>query len=153
MGRKNPKKWEHRFREMGMRFTEPRRVILEVLGNTVEHLSAEEIYMRVYKKHPNIGLTTVYRNLYTLERMGIVTKFHFGDGCHRYELIEGHKKPDHHHHLVCTGCKRIIDYDDFMDEEIEYIKKVEKALSRKHSFDITDHVIQFYGLCKKCKAA
>ena len=145
--------WPDMFREEGLRFTEPRRVILDVLECTTDHLSAEEIYIQVHKKYPNIGLTTVYRNLDTLERMGIVTKFHFGDGCHRYELIESNKKPDHHHHLVCTGCKRIIDYDDFMDEEIDYIKKVEKALSRKHSFHITDHVIQFYGLCKKCKSA
>jgi Fur family transcriptional regulator, ferric uptake regulator len=153
MMNKSKPDWQNKFRERGLRFTQPRRVILNVLVNTAEHLSAEEIYMRVHKKYPNIGLTTVYRNLYTLERMGIVTKFHFGDGCHRFELIESNKKPEHHHHLVCTGCKRIIDYDDFMNEEIDYIKKVEKALSRKHSFHITDHVIQFYGLCNKCKTA
>ncbi len=95
--------WDERFRKEGFRFTEPRKIILEVLSNTNEHPSAEDIFMIVRKKHPKIGLTTVYRNLEILECMRIVTKFHFGDGCHRYELVEGNQKPLHHHHLVCTS--------------------------------------------------
>jgi Fur family ferric uptake transcriptional regulator len=82
--------------------------------------------------------------------MGFLKKFDFGDGQSRYELASGNKK-DHHHHLICTKCGKVIDYNDFMNEEIELVKKVEQALSEKYDFEINDHNIQFYGLCNKCK--
>ncbi|GAB4366464.1 MAG: transcriptional repressor [Calditrichia bacterium] len=145
--------WHGRFRQRGLRFTEPRRMILDVLSDTHEHLSAEEIYMRVHQIYPNVGLTTVYRNLDLLERMGVVAKFQFGDGRSRYELVKNPQKPGHHHHLVCIQCKKIIDYDDFVNEEIELLEKVEQALSQKHGFQIYGHVVQFYGVCGNCLSA
>jgi Fur family ferric uptake transcriptional regulator len=83
--------------------------------------------------------------------MGIVSRLDFGDARSRYELVERSGKPSHHHHLVCSSCKRVVEYDDFMDEEVKLIKKLEKALSRKHGFGITGHVVQFLGLCPACK--
>ncbi len=142
--------WYGRFRQRGLRFTEPRRMILDVLSGTSKHLSAEDIYMQIHQQYPIMGLTTVYRTLDLLEKMGIIAKFHFGDGRSRYELVRNHQKPGHHHHMVCTNCKQIIDYDDFVEEEVDLLKKVEIALAHKHGFQITGHVIQFYGLCNRC---
>ncbi len=111
--------WRSRFQGAGLRLTLPRLAILEVLMKTAEHLSAEDIYLVLRRDYPNeaIGLTTVYRTLEVLVQMGIVYKFDFGDGRARYELAEGPHALRHHHHLVCTGCGRIIDYTDFIDEE------------------------------------
>jgi Fur family ferric uptake transcriptional regulator len=148
---KGIEEWRGRFRQRGLRFTEPRKMILDVLSNTEQHLSAEDIFMKVHKIYPNVGLTTVYRTLELLEQMAIISKFQFGDGRSRYELIQNPQKPGHHHHLVCTHCKQIIDYDDFVDEEIELIGKVEAALSNRHDFEINSHVIQFYGICGNCR--
>jgi Fur family ferric uptake transcriptional regulator len=139
------------FRKRRLRLTEPRRVIMSVLMETRQHLSAEDVYMQVHKVYPNVGLTTVYRTLELLEGMGVVTKLHFGDGRSRYELLESPANPGHHHHLVCTICKRAIDYDDFVDEELELLKKVERQLSRKHEFQITGHAMQFIGKCSRCR--
>jgi len=139
------------FRKQQLRITEPRRIIMEVLADTKEHISAEEVYMQVHKEYPNVGLTTVYRTLDLLEEMGVVVKLHFGDGRSRYELIESLTKPGHHHHLVCTNCKRVVDYDDFVDEEVELLKKVERELSKRHGFQIMGHVIQFFGKCSHCR--
>ena len=144
---------QRRFRNDRLRVTRPRQLIIEVLANTRQHLSADEIYFRVHQSSPTTGLTTVYRTLDLLEEMGIVTKLQFGDGRSRYELIENPKKPRHHHHLVCTACKRIVEYDDFVDEEVKLLRKVEKELSRKHGFQITGHVIQFHGVCTSCRKA
>ena len=83
--------------------------------------------------------------------MGLVFKFDFGDGRARYELSEGPKGTRHHHHLVCTKCGRVIDYTDFIDDEIELLGRTEKGLSKKFNFKITNHLIQFYGLCDRCK--
>jgi Fur family transcriptional regulator, ferric uptake regulator len=144
--------WLHgKFKGCGYRMTMPRQIILDVLSETADHLSAEDIYHKVHAAYPSIGLTTVYRTLELLVHAGLIYKFDFGDGRARYELAEGSKKAGHHHHLVCTGCGRIIDYADFVNEELELLKKTEKGLSQKYNFKITNHLIQFYGLCDICK--
>ena len=143
--------WHGRFRGCGYRVTVGREAILELLTNADKHLSADDIYKKLHSRYPTIGLTTVYRTLEILVNMGLVFKFDFGDGRARYELVEGSKKSHHHHHLVCTDCKRIIDYTDFINDEIELLKKTEKGLSEKYNFDIANHIIQFYGLCDKCR--
>ena len=146
-----PHWWRGRFSGCGYRMTVPRQAILVVLSRTSKHLSAEDVYMTVHRNYPHVGLTTVYRTLELLVQMGLVFKFDFGDGRARYELSEGPKGERHHHHLVCTNCGRVVDYTDFIDEEIELLKQTEKGLSKKYSFDITNHLIQFYGLCGECK--
>jgi Fur family ferric uptake transcriptional regulator len=143
--------WHGRFRGCGYRITVARQAILEVLSKTNDHLSAEDIFFRVHEEYPNIGLTTVYRTLELLVQLGLVYKFDFGDGRARYELTEGPDKKRHHHHLVCTECGRIIDYTDFVDEEIEFLKRTEEKISKKHNFEITGHTIQFNGICDKCR--
>lgn len=141
-----------KFKGCGYRLTIPRQAILDVLSKTSKHLSAEDIYIEVHKVYPAIGLTTVYRTLELLVQTGLVFKFDFGDGRARFELTEGPKSIGHHHHLVCTSCRRIIDYTDFIDEEIELLKRTERGLSKKYNFKITNHLIQFYGICDKCQS-
>ena len=143
--------WHGRFTGAGFRITIPRQVILDILSKTSEHLSAEDIYVAVRKVYPAVGLTTVYRTLELLVQMGMVVKFDFGDGRARYELTIGPQGTRHHHHLVCTNCGRVIDYTDFIDEEVELLQHTEKGLSKKYNFEITNHLIQFYGLCDGCK--
>ncbi len=142
-----------RLRGCGYRVTMPRQVILDTLSKTLKHLSAEEVYLAVRKVYPAIGLTTVYRTLEILVQMKIVSKFDFGDGRARYELIRESVDSDyfHHHHLVCTNCGRIVNYTDFINEEKEFLQKVERVLSEKYNFKITRHFIRFCGLCDKCR--
>ncbi|MEW6374518.1 MAG: Fur family transcriptional regulator [Thermodesulfobacteriota bacterium] len=147
----NPLKgWQHQFRRHGYRMTSPRQALIDLFSRSTKHLSAKEIYTSIQKSYPAIGLTTVYRTLDLLVKMGVLNKFDFGDGQSRFELGHGIKK-DHHHHLICMKCGKIVDYSDFMKEEIELVKKVEMALSKKYNFEIKDHEIQFYGVCNKCQ--
>ena len=140
-----------RFRGCGYRVTIPRQVILDTLSKASKHLSAEEIYLAVHKVYPATGLTTVYRTLELLAQMGLIFKFDFGDGRARYELSGGPEGTKRHHHLICTACRRVIDYTDFTDEEKAAFSRTEKALSEKYNFKIVNHLIQFYGLCDKCQ--
>ncbi len=150
-GKDSQRWWHGEFRGYGYRITVPRQIILQVLDESKEHLSAEDIYLKVHNIYPAIGLTTVYRTLELLINMGLVFKFDFGDGRSRYELTRGSKEPvHHHHHLICTKCGRVIDYTDFIDEELELFKRTEKTLSKKYNFEIKSHTVQFYGLCDKC---
>jgi Fur family ferric uptake transcriptional regulator len=143
--------WHRSLRNRGLRLTIPRREILTILNENEGHLSAEDIYIQVHEKHPAIGLTTVYRTLDLLVQLGFVFKFDFGDGRARYELMEKYSSKDHHHHLICSRCSQIIDYTDFVGEEIELIRKTEHALSEKYGYRIIDHMVQFYGLCGACQ--
>lgn len=147
-----PPWWHGKFRGCGFRITLAREVILNLLSKTEEHLSAEDIYHRIHAKHPNIGLTTIYRTLDVLANLGLVYRFDFGDKRARYELAEGPKGAHHHHHLVCTGCNRVIDYTDFIDDEVSLLRETEKGLSQKYNFKINNHLIQFYGLCGNCQS-
>ena len=142
--------WHGKFAGCGYRLTMPRHVIIDVLSKSSGHLSAEDIYLAVRKIYPGVGLTTVYRTLELFTRMGLVFRFDFGDGRSRYELAEG---PDtnHHHHLICTGCGRIIDCGEFIGEEAKVVKQMEQSLSKKHDFQINSRRIRFLGLCGKCK--
>ena len=143
--------WHGRFRGHGYRLTLPRQTILDALARTSKHLSAEEIYLEVHKIHPGIGLSTVYRTLELLARVGLIFKFDFGDGRARYELIRNLEGQGHHHHLVCMRCNRVIDYSNFIEGEEALLKKTEKDLSDKYGFKIMKRVIQFHGLCDKCR--
>lgn len=142
--------WQNQFRENVTRWTLPREIILNLLSRSSRHMSAKEIYAALYAMYPGLGLTTVYRTLELLYRLGFVQKVTAGDGQGRYELKSGDKK-DHHHHLICTKCGKIIDYRDFVQEELELVKKTEETLAKKHNFLIQDHHIEFLGLCEKCR--
>ncbi|MBW1855631.1 MAG: transcriptional repressor [Deltaproteobacteria bacterium] len=144
-------KWRHTFQGHVSRWTIPREIILDFLSRTPKHLSAKEIYSSLYKTHPGIGLTTVYRTLDLLARMGLVTKLILGDGQNRYEFKSSDKE-EHHHHLLCTNCGKIIDYSEFLNEELELVRKTEQKLEKKYNFKIQDHNIEFLGLCEKCSA-
>lgn len=144
--------WQNRLNHAGFRLTNPRELVMGVLSETDKHLSAEDVYVKALAINPSIGLTTVYRTLDLFTQIGVVQKFDFGDGKARYELTQNPAKKEHHHHLVCMKCKSIIDYADFMKEELELMKKTEKTLSQKHQFKITHHTVHFYGFCENCRA-
>jgi len=148
--RKNKKsiEMEKILKMQGFRMTLPRQVILVVLSKSEDHLLAKDIYMKIKKDYPNIGLTTVYRTLDLLVRMGLINKFEFGDGQSRYELAWDYK--EHHHHLVCQGCGKIIDYNDFIDDEVKFFDKIQESLSKKYRFNIDSHEVYFYGKCDAC---
>lgn len=143
-------KWGNRLRKHGFRSTITREIILETLEGTNEHLSPEDIYNKIKEHYPAMGLATVYRTLEMLIELGLVNKMDFGDGRKRYELTEKVSSKAHHHHLVCSSCGKIIEYSDFLDEEIGFLNSVEKKLEVKHNFKIQNHFIEFRGLCSSC---
>ncbi|WP_028399545.1 Fur family transcriptional regulator [Ectobacillus panaciterrae] len=117
------------------------RVLLE---NEEDHLSAEDVYLLVKEKSPEIGLATVYRTLELLTELKIVDKINFGDGVSRYDLRqEGASR--FHHHLICTECGAV--------EEIQedLLGEVERKVERNWNFKVKDHRLTFYGICHLCQ--
>jgi Fur family ferric uptake transcriptional regulator len=117
------------------------RVLLE---NEEDHLSAEDVYLLVKEKSPEIGLATVYRTLELLTELKIVDKINFGDGVSRYDLRqEGASR--FHHHLICTECGAV--------EEIQedLLGEVERKVEENWKFKVKDHRLTFYGICHDCQ--
>ena len=143
-------KWKHKFRGHVSRWTVPRESILELLSRTSRHMSAKEIHATLYKTNSNLGLTTVYRTLHLLARMKLINKITLGDGQGRHEIKRGDKE-DHHHHLICAQCGKIINCKEFEEDELALVKKTEKNFAKNYNFKIFDHNIEFFGLCSKCQ--
>ena len=111
-----------------------------------DHLSAEEIFLLVKEKAPDIGLATVYRTLELLTELEIVGKINFGDGVSRYDLRKEGAKHSHHH-LVCIECGSV---EEIIDDLLE---DVEKLIEEKWNFTVKDHRLTFHGICKQCQTS
>lgn len=117
------------------------RVLLE---HEDDHLSAEDVYMLVKEKYPEIGLATVYRTLELLTELKVVDKINFGDGVSRYDLRQ-EGAAHFHHHLVCIECGSV---DEIQEDLLE---DVEKIVEDRWNFEIKDHRLTFHGICYRCK--
>jgi len=126
------------------KLTPQREATLKVLlENEEAHLSAEEIFMLVKQKSPDIGLATVYRTLDLLSDLKIIEKLNFGDGMARYEF-RSDDHPHHHHHLICLKCNQFFEIDDLLDS-------LEEIVEREHKFKVIDHRVSFIGYCENCR--
>jgi Fur family transcriptional regulator, ferric uptake regulator len=137
------------FKGQGYRITKARENILAILGKSSKHMSVDDIYLAIRKTGKNIGVTTIYRAVDSLARAGVLRRIAL-EGRTYYEMIN-EEISGHHHHLICRNCQRVMDYSDFINEEIALIKKLEKIVSKVHKFKVDDHQISFTGLCKLCK--
>ena len=126
-----------------LKFTIQREVILETLYNSDEHLTPESLHHLLQEKFPDLktGIATVYRTLSLLEDSNMVTSLSFGAQGKKYEL--GAK--NHHDHLICTECGNIT---EFVDEQIE---DRQHHIAEELGFDMKDHSMQIYGICKNCQ--
>ncbi|MGY0009893.1 ferric iron uptake transcriptional regulator [Bacillus anthracis] len=114
------------------------------LENEEDHLSAEDVYLLVKEKSPEIGLATVYRTLELLSELKVVDKINFGDGVSRYDLRqEGARR--FHHHLICTQCGAVQEIQE------DLLGEVERKVEHDWSFKVKDHRLTFHGICKNCQ--
>lgn len=125
-----------------LKYTDQRRVILDSFLKTETHFTVDDLYARVKAVNQSIGYTTVYRTLKLFTECGLATEMKFEDGITRYEHCFGH---EHHDHLICVKCGRLI---EVVEPEIE---ELQEKLARKHHFDIEHHRMELYGICQKCK--
>lgn len=127
---------------MGLKATGPRLRILNLFENCEErHLTAEDVYRLLLAEQIDIGLATVYRVLTQFEQAGILTRHHFETGKAVFELSQG----GHHDHLVCVKCSSV---EEFYDAELE---KQQELIAKRFGFDIQEHELYLYGVCKNCK--
>ena len=126
----------------GLKVTLPRLKILEVLEKSFNHhLTVEDIYRVLIEQNKEINVATIYRVLSQFEESGIVNKLNFENNQSVYEL----SNVEHHDHLVCVKCNTIIEFQD------DVIEQHQLQIANKYGFQLTDHSLYLYGLCKTCQ--
>ncbi|MBR7024677.1 MAG: transcriptional repressor [Selenomonadaceae bacterium] len=133
--------------ERGYKMTPQRREILQIFveHSDYHHMSAEDVYKILRENNSEIGLATVYRALDLLSELGILVKVEFGDGCARYELNTADPSIHHHHHLICLKCKKVIEFEEDLLDELE------DDIAAKSGFQILNHEVKFFGYCNECR--
>ena len=129
-----------RLSQQGYRMTPQRLMIIEAIEGASGHVSAEEIYQDIRRRYPGLNLSTVYRTLELLKETGLVTETDMGDGRVRFHSM-GH---EHHHHLVCSKCGKVIDLDE------ETLSPLTSVLSDKYGFHADLKHLAIFGRCKGC---
>ena len=132
---------EARCEAKGLRMTEQRRVIAQVLEEAVDHPDVEELYSRASARDPRISIATIYRTVKLFEESGIIDRLEFGDGRARYEDAER----DHHDHLIDMNSGEVI---EFVDAEIEALQE---KIARKLGYELRGHRLELYGVPLKPK--
>jgi len=123
----------------GMRVTNERSIILGIMRQG--HFDANEIYRRARKKDPHLSLSTVYRTMQAFKRIGLVDELHLSDTHHHYEV----KPSTEHHHLVCLGCGRVIEFHYPLSRHIK------RSVPEAKDFTISETEFSIKGYCSQCR--
>lgn len=130
-----------RLRESGGRITHPRRAVLEALVAAQTHVTADDLIKIVQREFPDVHLSTVYRTLDALEKLGVVDHVHLGHGRAVYHLTD-----NSHQHIVCESCSMV--------EEVpmEMFAQLEAELQRNYQFQMRLNHFAVIGTCKRCRS-
>jgi Fur family transcriptional regulator, ferric uptake regulator len=123
---------------MSLKQTQPRRIIVQIFLGMNTHVDAEELHRRVREEGHDIGLATIYRTLNLLTEAGLVEQKSFQDGKSVFEIAT----PDSHHdHLMCTECRRMVEFED---HEIEALQT---KIAIKYGMELRSHRLDLFGRC------
>jgi Fur family ferric uptake transcriptional regulator len=127
----------------GLKYTKQREIIFETILNSNCHLNAEELYGIISQNHPdaNIGIATVYRALAFLEESELISSISLHKDGKKFES----NTKEHHDHIICTKCNKII---EFVDEDIE---NKQDQIAKEHGFKLLNHTMYLYGICEECQ--
>lgn len=125
----------------GLRVTNQRALILEIIHQGQGHLDADEVYRQARGKQPHLSLSTVYRTLRLLKKLDLVEELHFNEAHHHYEV----KPSTEHHHLVCLNCGKVIEFRYLLTR---YVKR---NVAEAKDFEIANTEVRITGYCSKCR--
>ncbi len=128
--------------EHGLRSTAQRRLVTDIFFKSDGHLSIEDLWAKVRRRDPKVGYATIYRTLKLLTDSGLANERKFGDGVSRYEVAY---EDEHHDHLICTKCGKIVEFED------DRIEAWQDELAQEYGFRLTRHRHELYGICADCQ--
>lgn len=124
-----------------LKHTKQRDQILEAFLEIKGHATSEQLYQHVRQLNASIGYTTVYRTMKLLCDAGLAQEHHFDDGVTRYEV-----EHEHHDHLVCVRCGKIIEF------ECRMIESAQDKIAEQYDFRVLRHRHELYGHCADCRS-
>jgi Fur family ferric uptake transcriptional regulator len=125
----------------GLKHSRQREVILQYFLETAGHMTVDDLYRIIHRKHPEIGRSTIYRTLKLLVDAKLADSIELRDGLTRFEHRYKH---EHHDHMICLECGTII---EFVSAEIE---RLQDEIADAYGFAIDSHRHQIFGVCQKC---
>ena len=133
--------------DRGWRLTPQRETILHVFQELPkgQHLSAEELYLQLESQNAGISLSTIYRTLKLMARMGILRELELGEGHKHYEINQPY--PHHHHHLICVRCNKAIEFKN------DSILKTGTKTADKEGYHLLDCQLTIHAVCPTCQRA
>lgn len=131
-----------RLRGAGYKLTNARLTVLQVLEQRGGHVTSTDVLEEVTRLDPEIGRASVFRALDLFTRLSIIRPTYIDSSVTpTYVLL-----PDgHHHHVICTNCNRVIEFEEC------HLERLEAELEDKLNVRLTGHLLEFYGLCEQCK--
>ncbi|MBK9293546.1 MAG: transcriptional repressor [Oligoflexia bacterium] len=136
------KTFEEHLKLNKMRMTQERRQLFSLVMSLKTHFNSEEVLEKIKKKNLQVSRATVYRVLPVLVKANLIQQSLLQEGQAHFE-VKWNK--DHHDHLICSVCNKII---EFKDNTIEILQR---EIATKYGFYLEDHVMELVGKCKTCK--
>ncbi len=128
--------------QAGNRRTEPRRAVARLIAEQGGHFSAAVLLVEARRRHLGLGRATIFRTLDLLVDVKAVERLDLPTGEHAYVACD----PNHHHHVVCSGCGRSRDIDD------HGLRAVVAEVARHTGYRIDEHRLELFGQCPACLA-
>jgi Fur family ferric uptake transcriptional regulator len=129
-------------RKQGLRSTDARRKIVEVVLDAEDHFTVDDLIDRLRERDHRVSRASVYRTIALLCEGGFVESREFLRGQLMYELMEGQH---HHDHLICEECDKIVEFEN---DEIE---RLQEEVAQGHGFVLSHHSLRLYGVCSECR--
>jgi len=128
-------------KNQGLKFTPERKAILEEVFATHSHFDAEKLYEKLRRKKKKISRASVYRTLPLLVKAGLIMRTDSISDVGVFEHTYGH---EHHDHMLCINCGKIIEFHD------AGLEKLKKQICEKYKFKAVYHYLSFKGYCEEC---
>jgi len=129
-------------KRFGLKMTRERRLILREIFESEGHFEAEDLLMRFRARGEKVSRATIYRTFDLLLKAGLIRKSDFGENHFHYERSFG---LEHHDHMICRSCGKVI---EFHDEQLEELKQ---KICDERGFKMDNHSLQIFGFCKDCR--
>ena len=131
--------------DRGWRLTPQRETILNIFQNLARgnHLSAEDLYNVLQEQGENISLSTIYRTVKLMARLGILRELELAEGHKHYELNQPY--PYHHHHLICVRCNKTIEFKN------DSVLKTGTKTAKKEGYYLLDCQMTIHAVCPTCQ--
>ena len=126
----------------GHRMTSPRRAVIELILSQSGAFGSADLVADARRRHLGAGRATIFRTLELLGEAGLVERLDLPNGDHAYVRCD---PGGHHHHLVCSRCRRSVDLEDLG------LTPLVRKLERRTGYSIDRHRVELFGLCPVCQ--